>query len=444
MVSSELRMKLEGVMARLLNPVAIGKPGESRYTPVGFPYLPSAVCRVQFIWSDEVQTAAMDQFWRVYLSPKFVEGLSKTEFTGLIGHEIFHGVLEHHERRGSRDPKLWNVACDLEINCCPKLRRMLPPDALQPEKFGWSADLSAEQYYDLLQKEEPPEDGDGEDGDEDGDENGEGGGGDDAREGEGEESSGASPGNGDCGSIVDGVPRPWEEAPPDEGGSPGVSGAEARLMKRQVAEAIATSSQARGDLPGNWVSRLTSPLKPPKVKWQNAFKSALKKAEVWVKGRAEKSYRSPSMLQATAQEGVVLAGMVSPIPSVCFVVDTSGSMNDADVSAALSEIDEAVRVLKRAKVRAIPCDTRAGEAQVFRRAQDIKITGRGGTDMTVGIEAALALKPRPNIIVTLTDGYTPWPLKPSKGCKQIAVILGHCNNGGRGVPVWMKKIVVDD
>jgi hypothetical protein len=43
-----------------------------------------------------------------------------------------------------------------------------------------------------------------------------------------------------------------------------------------------------------------------------------------------------------------------------------------------------------------------------RRGDDVAVAG-GGTDMTVGIDAALAIRPRPNVIVVLTDGSTTWP-----------------------------------
>ena len=44
-----------------------------------------------------------------------------------------------------------------------------------------------------------------------------------------------------------------------------------------------------------------------------------------------------------------------------------------------------------------------------RRAQDIELIGGGGTDQREGIGAALALRPRPDLILVLTDGQTPWP-----------------------------------
>lgn len=44
-----------------------------------------------------------------------------------------------------------------------------------------------------------------------------------------------------------------------------------------------------------------------------------------------------------------------------------------------------------------------------RRAAGIPLTGGGSTDLREGFTAALADRPRPDVLVVLTDGQTPWP-----------------------------------
>ena len=39
--------------------------------------------------------------------------------------------------------------------------------------------------------------------------------------------------------------------------------------------------------------------------------------------------------------------------------------------------------------------------------------------MSAGITAAAQLRPRPSVIVVLTDGYTPWPQHPPKGTQVV-------------------------
>ena len=42
----------------------------------------------------------------------------------------------------------------------------------------------------------------------------------------------------------------------------------------------------------------------------------------------------------------------------------------------------------------------------------IRLEGGGGTDMGAGLDAAAALRPRPDLIIVLTDGFTPWRPAP--------------------------------
>ncbi|WKV75938.1 hypothetical protein AW27_033110 [Streptomyces sp. PCS3-D2] len=44
--------------------------------------------------------------------------------------------------------------------------------------------------------------------------------------------------------------------------------------------------------------------------------------------------------------------------------------------------------------------------------------------MRVGIGAALALPDRPNVVVVLSDGYTPWP-DEMPSCRLIASLVGE-------------------
>ena len=105
-----------------------------------------------------------------------------------------------------------------------------------------------------------------------------------------------------------------------------------------------------------------------------------------------------------------------PIPSVAMVIDTSGSVDDGLLARALAEVDGALRALGVGgqAVSVISCDVAATQPTRVRRARDVRLAGGGGTDMRVGIRAAAALRPRPDLVVVLTDGYTPWPDAPAR------------------------------
>ena len=52
--------------------------------------------------------------------------------------------------------------------------------------------------------------------------------------------------------------------------------------------------------------------------------------------------------------------------------------------------------------------------------------------MGAGISQALRLKPRPSIVIVLTDGFTPWPSEAPKGAKVVVGLL----EGRRGPTGW--------
>ncbi|MGH3305853.1 MAG: VWA-like domain-containing protein [Streptosporangiaceae bacterium] len=67
------------------------------------------------------------------------------------------------------------------------------------------------------------------------------------------------------------------------------------------------------------------------------------------------------------------------------------------------------------QLRVLACDSAAGPAQRGQLSAQVDLVGGGGTDMGTGIAAASVLRPRPAIIVVLTDGFTPWPDEPPRG-----------------------------
>ncbi|WP_084080701.1 DUF2201 family putative metallopeptidase [Edaphobacter aggregans] len=65
--------------------------------------------------SGSIQTMATDGV-SLFYNPKFVETLNAAELAGVLANEVIHPALQHHTRRGDRDRKRWNMACDYAIN----------------------------------------------------------------------------------------------------------------------------------------------------------------------------------------------------------------------------------------------------------------------------------------------------------------------------------------
>jgi predicted metal-dependent peptidase len=99
---------------------------------------------------------------------------------------------------------------------------------------------------------------------------------------------------------------------------------------------------------------------------------------------------------------------------VCVVIDTSGSVSDAELGSALLEVAAIARSLggRRDLVSVVSCDAAARVAGPLCRAENIPLLGGGGTDLRAGFARALRTTPPPDVVVVLTDGQTPWPEQP--------------------------------
>ena len=103
------------------------------------------------------QTMCTNGF-NIQYHPDFVLGQSDPAIRFVLCHEILHCVGDHMSRRGSRDPLLWNYACDYAIN--PILNVEIVggafewPTNLDGSRMGLYEEkyegMKAEDIYDLL------------------------------------------------------------------------------------------------------------------------------------------------------------------------------------------------------------------------------------------------------------------------------------------------------
>jgi predicted metal-dependent peptidase len=94
------------------------------------------------------------------------------------------------------------------------------------------------------------------------------------------------------------------------------------------------------------------------------------------------------------------------VPNVAVILDTSGSMDDKNVSQALAELKGVLKAIGATSVTVLVVDAAVHTVQRVFDPRQVKLVGGGGTDMRVGIDAALKLRPRPHVIIVLTDGLT--------------------------------------
>ncbi|MEU7281059.1 VWA-like domain-containing protein [Streptomyces sp. NPDC045431] len=369
------------------------------------PYLASALYALTVVPSRDVPTMGVDRHWRCYVSPSFVEATPVAELAAVWIHEAAHLLRDHHGRADrlpaadQRDHHRVNVAQDCEINDDLLADGLpLPAGRMEPGLFGLPTGRLFEEYVTTL----PP----------------------DVR-------------THDCGSGAHGKPLPWEL--PGTDGSPARLGeAEAQALRRHTAEAMRAHRRSRGTLPAGW-QRWADEVLEPTVDWRQALRGAVREAAAWAGGAVDYTYRRPSR-RTPALRGVVLPSLRRPLPRVAVVIDTSGSMGDDDLAAALAEITGVLREVgvRGNRVTVLACDADVHAVSRVTSTDQIALGGGGGTDMRVGIASALAAPDRPNIVVVLTDGFTPWP-DETPSCRLIAALIGA---DAPEPPAWVETVRV--
>jgi predicted metal-dependent peptidase len=194
----------------------------------------------------------------------------------------------------------------------------------------------------------------------------------------------------------------------------------------------------RGSLPVGW-RRWADQILEPVVDWRRVLAGAIREAVAWAAGAVDYTYRRPSRRTA-ALRGVVLPSLRRPMPAVAIVIDTSGSMGEDDLAAALAEVTGVLREVGVGgnRVTVLSCDAGVQTTARVTSAQQVTLAGGGGTDMRAGIQAALTLPDRPAIVIVLTDGVTPWPTAPSSA-RVIAALIGA---DPPSPPAWVETVHV--
>lgn len=387
------------------------------------PYLMHALFAVSPLASPGLGTFAVDARWRLYLAPERLTGdeaWSAQEQAAVLLHEVGHLLREHAPRAtalpGPVDGLAWNLAGDAEINDDLLAASVpLPEGAVTPNALGCQSGDVAEHYYAAIA---PPPDQDG---------------------------HGSLPDDGEagCGSGAGCPAAPGEVAAdvsvPGENCGP-LSDADADLVRRRVATSVQEheATKGRGTVPAGMSRWAERTLAPPTVPWTRLLRSSVRRAVADSAGRVRHTYTRPSRRRLPK---IITPAMRAPSVRVSIVIDTSGSMSSADLTAAMSEVKGVLTAsgIARDKVTLLACDAAATTPRRVRSLQDVDLTGGGGTDMRVGIAAAEAARPAPHVVIVLTDGGTPWPEHPSRSRLVCAVISqGEPTN----TPSWATTVHV--
>jgi predicted metal-dependent peptidase len=255
-----------------------------------------------------------------------------------------------------------------------------------------------------------------------------------------------------CGSGSGGMAAPCELDSGDDLGGLAPAATDAEKIRVRVATAAQIRDYAAkhpGTTPGGLVEIAEAVLVPSKLPWRQVLSSAIRRAVAIRQGDFDATWsrrnrRRPSVELAPGRN-VVVPGTFSPIPTLAVVRDTSGSMSESELSEVAIEVEGIAKQIgiRGRDLRVLDTDTEVAATRDYRGAASIQeVAGRGGTDMGAGIAAAAKLRPTPNAIVVITDGFTPWPVRPS-----VPVVVCLVGDGAEAmreqVPEWATTVVVD-
>ncbi|MFD5088687.1 VWA-like domain-containing protein [Kitasatospora sp. NPDC058406] len=344
------------------------------------PYLATALFALHVVESRQVPTMAVDRHWRCYVSPAFVALTPVEELAGVWVHEVSHLLRDHHGRsdRVARERGLtgpgerlrMNIAADCEINDDVFGDGLVRPEgAVEPAALGLPEGELMEDYLRRFRLGPQMQD----------------------------------VAWLDCGSGADGLDRAWDLGPD---GAHGLGPHERDAVRFRVARGI---NGRPGSAPKGWLRWATEAFHTPQP-WRELLGSAVRSAASGTGAGQDYSYGRPSRRSASVP-GAVLPSLRRRPPQVSVVIDTSGSVSDAELGSALLEVAAIARAVggRRDLVTVLPCDAAARAVHQLCRAEGIPLVGGGGTDLRTGFAAALRARPRPDVLVVLTDGQTPWP-----------------------------------
>lgn len=352
------------------------------------PYLASAVFSLIPVPVPGYGTFAVDRWWRVYLDMDQAREWGVEASAAVLLHEANH-VLRDHHRRADRigvtetSHHRWNLAADAAINDDLVADGLPLPDPVLPSTFALDPGGLEETYFWLL----------------------------------GERAAGDRPVA--CGSGSGGERLPVELD--DDTDERGVDEVDANAIRRGVAHDV-TAAQSQGWSVSPGLALWAQTVLAPQVSWRTLLRSAVGRPLRAAYGRRHPTWQRPDR-RSDGRPDFPAPGAHRERPEVAVVIDTSASMTTQALNAAVTELDDILRRLG-AEVTVVACDQDAVTPQRIRRLGQLHLTGGGGTDLRIGIEAAAQLRPAPTVIAVLTDGWTPWPSAAPARSSVVAVVIG--------------------
>jgi len=344
----------------------------------------SVMSSLRFEWDKSIPTAATDGE-KVIWNPYYFYYLDMDGRKSILMHEIRHVANLHMLRRGNRDPRIWNYACDTILDnemdhedyvvSGPRIfpLELFPPGSKTFVNHDYD-DLSAEQVYDIM--------------------------------------------------IKNAVKIP-ENYRPDiiEGNQSGVSPHTIVNMVVSATHAAQLSGGNKaGDIPGDVETVLRRFLKP-KLPWKQLFQrffTQLTESEYTWK---RPNRRFSSMYLPSIQD------VDGGLEHIMYFEDVSGSISDNDVVRFNSEVKYVWDTFKPLKMTLVQFDTRITKETTYDRGdpfEEVIIVGRGGTCLSPVREHILTHRPTAVVIFSDLECSVMPKLPSNLGIPILWVCINNC------------------
>jgi predicted metal-dependent peptidase len=343
------------------------------------PFFASLALRLKLVEDLSCDTMWTDGISMGY-SPVFVEPLPLEEVKGLICHEVMHVACNHNTRRGQREFRNWNIACDYAVDPIVNAAGFTQPwETINPRYQDWEAERI---YSDLFKNNNQ------------------------------KNTQNKKDDNGSNRRDLNNNNQPqtnqdmqlWGEVR-DYPGANGRGASKAEKQQAEQAQRVAVKQAAQvaksqGLLPG-FLELFIQEITEPRIPWREILARFLTEH-----ARNDYSWKMPN--RRFLSQGLYLPELRNPeLGLIALLVDTSGSISQQDLNAFASEV-QGILTSYKTELLVVYVDA-AVQGHTLFSSEDaeikLELKGGGGTDFRPGYKFLEEHGHQPAAAVYLTDGY---------------------------------------
>jgi len=358
------------------------------------PFFGNMATRLKIVDGSEWCPTAATDGRHIFYNREFFEPLTVKQIEFVIGHEILHNVFDHMSRRDGRNPKIFNIACDYNVNgqlIRDKIGEVPPVIKIFHDTNYYG--MGSEEIYDKLLEDH-------------------------------DEQSLAQ-----IGEMLD-EHIDWESA--GQNGRPQYTKEELKKIRDEIREATMAAAQAAGagNTPAS-VARMIKELTEPKMNWREILRQQIQSTI-----RNDFSFMRPNR-KGWHMNAILPGTNYDETIDICVAIDMSGSIGDDQARDFLSEIKGIMQEYQEFTIKLWCFDTQVYNeadynAYTITEFDDYQPKGGGGTDFDANWEYMKEHDIQPKKFIMFTDGYPFGSWGDESYCDTVFII--HGNN--TIVPPW--------